>query len=215
MDQIKKNLKENTAILDPYASMIPVLVNVSAQADLNPGAILGLIGGVLLIILLLIQGWAILITSMTVLYPALHSIRAIESEDEDDDKVWLTYWMVFGVFNVIETFFGFIFWFIPYWGWIRPGFFVWLLLPNFNGAKVIYDSVLRPLCDQNKDKIEYYTKMFTTQISDAQGSLKKAGAAAVTDAMSNPDVLTAATKGMSQMKEMAKDDDEPHVQVAE
>ena len=35
------------------------------------------------------------------------------------------------------------------------------------------------------------------QISDAQGSLKKAGAAAVTDAMSNPDVLTAATKGMS------------------
>ena len=147
MDQIKKNLKENTAILDPYASMIPALVNLSAQADLNPGAILGVIGGVFLIILLLIQGWAILITSMTVLYPALHSIRAIESEDEDDDKVWLTYWMVFGVFNVIETFFGFIFWFIPYWGWIRPGFFVWLLLPNFNGAKVIYDSVLRPLCD--------------------------------------------------------------------
>ena len=57
--------------------------------------------------------------------------------------------------------------------------------------------------------------MFTTQISDAQGSLKKAGAAAVTDAMSNPDVLTAATKGMSQMKEMAKDDDEPYVKVAE
>ena len=176
MDQIKKNLKENTAILDPYASMIPALVNLSAQADVNPGAILGVIGGVFLIILLILQGWSILITSVTVLYPALHSIRAIESEAEDDDKVWLTYWMVFGVFNVIETFFGFIFWFVPYWGWIRPGLFVWLLLPNFNGSKIIYDSVLRPICDKNKDLIKKYSEQFTSSLSDAQSMAKKAGA---------------------------------------
>jgi receptor expression-enhancing protein 5/6 len=94
---------------------------------------------------------------VTVLYPAVHSIRAIESEDEDDDKVWLTYWMVFGVFNVIETFFGVIFWFIPYWGWIRPGFFVWLILPQFNGSRVIYESVLQPLLSSQKDLIEKYT----------------------------------------------------------
>ena len=147
MDQVKAALKQNTTILDPYASMVPAFVDLSAQAGVNPGAILGIAGGFVLLILLILQGWTILITSVTVLYPALHSIRAIESPDEEDDKVWLTYWMVYGTFNVLETFFGFIFWFIPYWGWIRPGFFVWLLLPNFNGSKTIYDSVLRPICN--------------------------------------------------------------------
>ena len=37
----------------------------------------------------------------------------------------------------------------------------------------------------------------------------------MTDAMTNPDILTAATSGMSKVKEMAKDDDEPSVKVAE
>ena len=160
---------------------------------MNPGLLLAGILSVLMLILLLLQGWTILLTTVTVLFPAVHSIRAIESEGKDDDKVWLTYWMVFGVFNVIETFFGFIFWFIPYWGWIRPGFFVWLLLPNFNGSKVIYDSVLRPICNKNKDLIKQYSEQFTSSLSDAQSLAKKAGAQAVSDAMTNPDVLTAAT----------------------
>ena len=157
MDQIKENLKKNTAILDPYASMVPVLVDLSAKAEVNPGAILGVLGGVVLLVFILLQGWTIMITTITVLYPALHSIRAIESEDEDDDKVWLTYWMVFGIINVLETFVGFIFYFIPYWGWLRVLFFVWLLLPQFNGSQVIYKTVLRPLLSQNKEWLEKYS----------------------------------------------------------
>ena len=83
-----------------------------------------------LLILMILQGWTILVTTITVLYPAVHSIRAIESDDGgSDDKVWLTYWMVFGTFTVIETFFGFIFYFVPYWDWIRLGLFIWLLMP--------------------------------------------------------------------------------------
>ena len=156
MDQIKAKIKENTTILDPYASMVPVFVDISAKAGVNPGAILAGIGSIVLLVLLVLQGWAILATSITVLYPAIHSIRAIESEDEDDDKVWLSYWMVYGMFTVVETFFGFIFWFIPYWSWIRPGFFVWLLLPQFNGAKTIYESVLKPTLGKHKATLEKY-----------------------------------------------------------
>jgi receptor expression-enhancing protein 5/6 len=67
-----------------------------------------------------------------VIYPGLKSIRAIETKETGDDKVWLTYWMVFGLLTVAETFFGFIFFFVPYYAWIRVGFFVWLI--EFNGA---------------------------------------------------------------------------------
>lgn len=120
----------------------------------NPGLLLGGILSVVFLIVMLIKGWLIVMTFITVLYPAVHSIRAIESKEEDDDKVWLTYWMVFGVLNVAETFFGFVFWIIPYWGWIRLGLFVWLLLPQFRGSKVIYDSAVKPLMEKNKELIQ-------------------------------------------------------------
>ena len=158
-DQIKDTLKKNTAILDPYAAMVPAIVDLSSKLDVNPGLILGGIASVGMIVLLLVQGWTILLTCITVLYPAIHSIRAIESPDEEDDKVWLTYWMVFGLFNVAETFFGFVFYFIPYWEWIRLGLFVWLLLPNFNGAKVLYEGVIRNLLSQNKELIQKWINM--------------------------------------------------------
>lgn len=182
MDKVKETLKQNTAILDPYAAMVPVFIDLSAKADVNPGLILAGVGSVALLILMIMQGWTILVTTITVLYPAVHSIRAIESDDGgDDDKVWLTYWMVYGVFNVAETFFGFIFYFIPYWDWIRLGLFIWLLLPNFNGAKIIYEGFIRNLIAQNKDHIKKWIEMTQNAASSAQKSAMEEASKAASD----------------------------------
>ena len=142
MDQVKTKIKENTKILDPYAAMIPALVDGAAKVDVNPGALLGAIGAVLLLILMMIQGWTILVTSVAVMYPAFKSLKAIETKEADDDKRWLSYWIVYGTLNLAETFFGFVFYFIPYWDWLRLGFFIWLLLPNFDGSTIIYQKVI-------------------------------------------------------------------------
>jgi len=91
---------------------------------------------------------------VTVLYPALHSIRAIQSKNEDDDKTWLTYWMIYGAFTFLETFFGFVLRFIPYFDYLKLGFFAWLMLPNFKGANVVYENVLKPILKDHKDTIE-------------------------------------------------------------
>jgi len=174
-------MQQNTKILDPYAAMVPALVDASAKAGVNPGLLLAAIGSVALIILMLIQGWTILVTCITVLYPAVHSIRAIESPEKDDDKVWLTYWMVFGLFCVAETFFGFVFYFIPYWDWLRLGLFIWLLLPNFNGAKVLYDGVIRNLLSQNKDLIQKWISMTSNAAAAAQKDAMDQAKAAASD----------------------------------
>lgn len=174
MDQIKEKLQESTKILDPYASQIPPLRDGAASLKVNPGLLLGGIVAIAFLILMLLKGWLIVMTFITVLYPALHSIRAIESPAEDDDKMWLTYWMVFGVLNVAETFFGFIFWFIPYWQWVRLLLFVWLLLPQFKGAKVVYDSIVRPLMERNKDLIRHWIEKAKQASAAAAEEARKA-----------------------------------------
>ena len=39
-------------------------------------------------------------------YPAYCSIKALETLNEQDDKKWLTYWVVFAFFSVLEFFAG-------------------------------------------------------------------------------------------------------------
>jgi len=171
--------------------MVPVFIDISAKADVNPGLILAGIGSLALLVLLILQGWTILLTTITVLYPAIHSIRAIESDDGgEDDKVWLTYWMIYGLFNVLETFFGFIFYFIPYWQWIRLALFVWLLLPNFNGAKTIYEGFVRQLILKNKDQINKWISM----TANAATSVQKQAMDEASKAASDPTLLA---KGLS------------------
>ena len=39
-------------------------------------------------------------------YPAYCSIKALETLNKQDDKKWLTYWVVFAFFSVLEFFAG-------------------------------------------------------------------------------------------------------------
>jgi receptor expression-enhancing protein 5/6 len=39
---------------------------------------------------------------IAVAYPAFMTFLALESPDEDDDKQWLTYWVVFGLFSIVD-----------------------------------------------------------------------------------------------------------------
>ncbi|XP_069818555.1 receptor expression-enhancing protein 6 isoform X1 [Dendropsophus ebraccatus] len=79
-------------------------------------------------------------------YPAYRSIKAIESEDKKDDTIWLTYWVVYGVFSVVEFFSDiFLFWF-PFYYLGKCAFLLWCMAPfPWNGSQTIYSRFVRPL----------------------------------------------------------------------
>lgn len=158
------------------------------------------------IFMLLIQGFAIVVTCFTVIYPALLSIRAIESNGKDDDKTWLTYWMIFGLLHVAETFLAFIFYFIPYWSWIRIGLFVWLL--QFNGCKTLYDTVLRDLLNQNRDLI----KDFINRTKAGASAAAKDASKAIADPQNMAKVINSAAAAQAKMNEVLT---EPQAEVQE
>jgi hypothetical protein len=62
--------------------------------------------------------------------------------------------MVYGIFTFCETFFGFVLAFVPYFEWVKLGFFIWLMHPQFNGATIIYNTVLKPYLADHKEQIE-------------------------------------------------------------
>jgi receptor expression-enhancing protein 5/6 len=47
-------------------------------------------------------GSSIITNLIGVAYPCFMSFYALESEGGDDDKQWLTYWVVFGCFSIAD-----------------------------------------------------------------------------------------------------------------
>ncbi|CAL8297018.1 unnamed protein product [Arctogadus glacialis] len=78
-------------------------------------------------------------------YPALYSIKAIESSKKEDDTQWLTYWVVYGAFSVAESFSDiFLSWF-PFYYAGKCVFLLWCMAPvSWNGSTVLYQRAIRP-----------------------------------------------------------------------
>nr|KAG5708574.1 hypothetical protein BaRGS_032995 [Batillaria attramentaria] len=89
------------------------------------------------------------------LYPAYASIKAIESHEKDDDTKWLTYWVVYSVFSLVEFFADiFLFW-IPFYWLLKCIFLVWCFVPSdWNGSHILYYRFIRPFILRHQDRID-------------------------------------------------------------
>ncbi|KAL6728189.1 hypothetical protein Aduo_009988 [Ancylostoma duodenale] len=76
-------------------------------------------------------------------YPAYRSIKAVRSSIKEDDTQWLIYWIVFASFSIIDFS---IFSTVPFYWMFKIIFLLYLHLPVFNGATVIYHNFIDPAC---------------------------------------------------------------------
>jgi len=77
-------------------------------------------------------------------YPAYMSFKAIDSADPTDDTQWLTYWVVFALFSIVENVMSFLVTWIPFYYMIKCCFFAWLYHPKFMGAGLVYKQIIKP-----------------------------------------------------------------------
>ena len=111
-------------------------------------------------------------TAIAVAYPCFASFLALESEGADDDKQWLTYWVVFGLFNILDQFAGFILTFIPFYYFLKLIFMVWLFHPATVGATWIYNSYILPNMKQYEKHIEAAEKQVFEAVNSAGDKVK-------------------------------------------
>ncbi|KAG5634445.1 hypothetical protein H0H81_001919 [Sphagnurus paluster] len=152
--------------LDKELTKYPVLVNVEQRTQVPKSYIV--IGAVSLLSLLhLVNSLAAVVSNLVGwALPAYLSFKAIESPSPHDDVQWLTYWVVFGFFNFIESFAArLVLYYIPWYFAFKTLFIVWLQLPVFRvchfalaidqlseltflnkqGAQTTYLTVIKPI----------------------------------------------------------------------
>jgi receptor expression-enhancing protein 5/6 len=138
------SLKPYLDQLDNELSKIELLRLLEAKSKVPKTYIV--IGTFSVTFLFLFMNWAASFLSFLIgfVYPAYASFLAIESEDKDDDRQWLTYWVVFSFFTVLEFFADHIMFIFPFYYLAKVLFLIYLFAPQINGAQVLYQSFIRP-----------------------------------------------------------------------
>ena len=85
-------------------------------------------------------------TLLGVFYPAFASLRAVLIESPESSVAWMKYWVVLGVFSVIELLLDLVLNPLPYsfptYLVIKCAFLVWCMAPiEMNGSDVIFNNV--------------------------------------------------------------------------
>ena len=155
--------------------MSSFLEEIKKKTGFNPFVLLGSI--VAAVALIFYGHCGKTVSTLTgVLYPIYMSLKAIETKEEDDDKQWCTYWVVFFLFVLFELYFSYLLEFIPFYFLIKLVFLVWLFFPSTQGAVFVYDKFLNPIYsryEKNLDEIvDKVGETVARGYSDAKNTLK-------------------------------------------
>ena len=99
-----------------------------------------------------------IVTAIGVVYPTLCSFLALDPKAEKgEDKQWLTYWVIFGLFNIADYFTGFILSWIPFYYFLKLMFLVFLMHPYSKGATKVFEWFIKPnlgQIDEIREQVE-------------------------------------------------------------
>mmetsp|Transcript_7397 Transcript_7397/g.27159 ORF Transcript_7397/g.27159 Transcript_7397/m.27159 type:complete len:151 (-) Transcript_7397:1190-1642(-) len=87
-------------------------------------------------------------------YPAYRSFKALEAKEPEGSATWLTYWLVFSLFSVLECvtdslISGWTLYFVA-----KLLFIIWLQLPQTKGATILYVVWIQPLVKKHEERID-------------------------------------------------------------
>ncbi|EPZ32155.1 AAA+ ATPase domain-containing protein [Rozella allomycis CSF55] len=124
-----KNLQSQ---LDKELAKYPPLLFLEKKTGVPKVHLTGIIVCLVLILVIFNVGGHLIVNLVGFVYPAYATFLAIESKEKEDDTQWLTYWMVFAAFSIVEFFSELILYWIPFYYLVKATFLYWLFSHNVN-----------------------------------------------------------------------------------
>ncbi|KAK7202551.1 hypothetical protein BZA70DRAFT_285348 [Myxozyma melibiosi] len=133
--------------LDKELDKYPVVDKVFKQVGVPKSyGVLGAVGLYLFMIFLNFGGIGELLANLAgFVIPGYYSLLALDSPGTADDTQYLTYWVVFAFFSVIEFWSRAILYWVPFYWFFKVIFVLYLGLPQFHGAQTVYKAVVKPI----------------------------------------------------------------------
>ncbi|GAB5588417.1 hypothetical protein Unana1_03317 [Umbelopsis nana] len=154
LEDIQARAKQQKVDLDAELSKYKVFRDLEAQTKVSKVYLF--LGGLAILLVLIFFNIAgeLVTDAIAWIYPVIASFKAIETPSVTDDRQWLTYWSIFGAVKIVEYFLNVLLYWVPYWFVIKTIFFLWLALPQFRGAEVLYGQYSRNIAGKQVPKID-------------------------------------------------------------
>lgn len=101
------------------------------------------------------------------IYPAYLSFKAIETKEGDDDKQWLTYWVVFALYSVMDDFAGILLFWLPFYYPIKLALLIWMVWPKTKGALIIYEKLVKKVLKMYEGQIDEKIRLVNAKADEA------------------------------------------------
>ncbi len=147
MSAIQEQVLAYVATLDKHLDAFPILKHLEEHSKV-PKAYIGLSSAAIYFFLIFINVGGIgqlLSNILGFVVPGYYSLIALETKSKNDDTQLLTYWVVFAFFSVIEFWSKTILYWVPFWFLFKSVFLLYIGVPQFGGANVVYTTLIRPI----------------------------------------------------------------------
>ena len=130
-------------LLDPALIALTTLLIVFAHSLPQAYVVGGAFVFFALAIIYLMGGMKLTVSLASFIYPAYMSLQCIENKPgAGEEKQWLTYWVIYSLFGIVESALSFITTMIPYYSFFKVAMFMYLFHPHTTGATKVYDKVV-------------------------------------------------------------------------
>ncbi|CAG9329098.1 unnamed protein product [Blepharisma stoltei] len=169
MDQINQFLFR----LNESTKNNTILKLISSKTGLQTSHIVVILGACVFGFMMFGIGADIIGDFIGFIYPAYMSFKAIESAETDDDKQWLTYWVVYAICRFIDDSASFLFSWVPFYHPFKLLFLFFLFSPQIKGALILYENIVQPILLKNQDKIDKGIESFKEEATKAAAIAKE------------------------------------------
>merc|ERR1711998_78112 len=162
------------AKIEAFLDKIEILQTLQDKSGIKKLYISGGIAFLLVLFILFGFGAGVLCNFVGSVYPAYASFKALENDNHSEDRLWLTYWVVYSSFCLIEGFLEYILFWVPFYYPIKLAFLFYLFLPHTKGAMQLYQKFLQPALRPYISVIEEVATDAAAKVNDLAGQATSA-----------------------------------------